>query len=404
MRFEWIVALRFLREGRMQTLLIITGVMIGVAVIIALNALITGLQESLITRTLGSQAHIVVRPPEERALPVLPRDTTPITAHIDKRAQRLRSIDQWSQIYTEIERSPGVVAVSPMVSGAALAVRGTASRAIVLMGVDPERYARIVKLDDKVVQGVYRLSPGTVLIGVNLASDLGLAVGDKLRILTTEDRADTFTVAGLFDIGTRDLNRRWVFVHLPTARSLLDLPGGVSNIDVAVADVFSAETVARTIESQTGLLSESWMQTNAQLLTALQNQTMTNRMIRLFVVIIVALGIASVLVVSVVQKQKEIGILRAMGTSRGKVMAIFLIQGAVVGAVGALMGSLLGGLLIVLLSDFMRNADGSRLFVAHFDLQVFGSAVLIAIGSGLLAAVMPARRAARMDPVAAIRG
>ena len=404
MPFEWIVALRFLREGRMQTLLIVSGVTIGVAIIIALNALINGLQSSLIVRTLGSQAHVVVRPPEDVARPVLERGPEAVAARIEKRAQRLRSIDQWQRIYAEIAASPGVSAVSPMVSGAALAVRGTASKAVVLMGVEAERYARIVRLDDKMAAGEYRIAPGTALIGVNLAEDLGVGVGDKLRVATAEGRDETYTVAGLFDIGTRDLNRRWVFVTLSSARNLLDLPGGVSSIDVTVNEIFSAERVARGIASRTGLLAESWMETNSQLLAALQNQTMTNRMIRFFVVLIVALGIASVLVVSVVQKQKEIGILRAMGTPRGRIMAVFLIQGGVVGAIGSVLGALLGAWLLYLLSEVMRNADGTRLFVPEIDPVTFGGAMLVAIVSGLVAAVAPARRAARMDPVAAIRG
>jgi lipoprotein-releasing system permease protein len=404
MPFEWIIALRFLREGRMQTLLIVAGVTIGVAIIIALNALINGLQSSLIVRTLGSQAHVVVRPPEDVARRVLERDGADIAARVEKRAQRLRSIDQWQRIYTEIETTPGVTAVSPMVSGAALAVRGTASKAVVLMGVEAERYARIVKLDEKMAAGEYRIAPGAALIGVNLAEDLGVAVGDKLRVATAEGRDETFTIAGLFDIGTRDLNRRWVFVPLSAARNLLDLPGGVSSIDVTVQEIFSAERIARDIAARTGLLAESWMETNSQLLAALQNQTMTNRMIRFFVVVIVALGIASVLVVSVVQKQKEIGILRAMGTPRGKIMAVFLIQGGVVGAIGSVLGALLGGWLLFALSELMRNADGTRLFVPEVDPATFGGAMLVAILSGLIAAVAPARRAAHMDPVAAIRG
>jgi lipoprotein-releasing system permease protein len=404
MPFEWIVALRFLREGRVQTLLIVAGVTIGVAVIIALNALIAGLQSSLIERTLGSQAHVVVRPPEEVASTVLDRSGTDIAARIEKRAQRLRSIDQWQRIYGEIASSPGVSAVSPMVSGAALAVRSTASKAVVLMGVDPVRYARIVRMDEKVVAGEYRIAAGTALIGVNLAADLGVSVGDKLRVATAEGRDETFTVAGLFDIGTRDLNRRWVFVTLSSARNLLDLPGGVSSIDVTVNEIFAAEAIARGIGSRTGLLAESWMETNSQLLAALQNQTMTNRMIRFFVVLIVALGIASVLVVSVVQKQKEIGILRAMGTPRGKIMAVFLIQGGVLGAIGSVLGALLGAWLLFLLSDLMRNSDGTRLFTPEIDPAIFGGAMLVAVASGLIAAVAPARRAAHMDPVAAIRG
>lgn len=403
MPFEWVVAIRFLREGRMQTVLILAGVMIGVAVIIAITALITGLQGSLISRTLGTQAHIVLRPPDDLATPVLPRDGAAIAARVEKRAQRLRSIDQWQRIHAEVDAMPAVTASSLMVTGAAFAARGTASRAVALIGVDPERYARIVKLPENILAGEYRITPGNALIGVDLASDLGVSIGDKLRVATAVNRDDTLTVAGLFDMGNRDLNRRWVFTTLSAARNLLDLPGGVSNIDLVVTDIFQAERIAREIASRTGLKAESWMETNAQLLAAFENQTMTTRAIRTFVTLIVALGIASVLVVSVVQKQKEIGILRAMGTPRGKILWIFLIQGGLVGFLGALLGAGLGAVLIQLLSRLVTDAQGNAIFTPDNDPLTYVVAVLLAAVVGLLAAALPARRAARMDPVSAIR-
>jgi lipoprotein-releasing system permease protein len=290
-----------------------------------------------------------------------------------------------------------------MVTGAAFVARGTASRSVALIGVDPERYARIVKLTENIVAGEYRITPGNVLIGIDLASDLGVSVGDKLRVATAVNRDDTLTVAGLFDMGNRDLNRRWVFTTLSAARNLLDLPGGVSHIDLVVVDIFQAERLARDIASRTGLKAESWMETNAQLLAAFENQTMTTRAIRTFVTLIVALGIASVLVVSVVQKQKEIGILRAMGTPRGKILWIFLIQGGLVGFLGALLGAGLGAVLIQLLSRLVTDAQGNAIFTPDNDPLTYVVAVLLASVVGLLAAVLPARRAARMDPVSAIR-
>ncbi|HNO88925.1 MAG TPA: FtsX-like permease family protein, partial [Rhodocyclaceae bacterium] len=134
-----------------------------------------------------------------------------------------------------------------------------------------------------------------------------------------------------------------------------------------------------------------------------RNQTVSNNLIRSFVVLIVALGIASVLVVSVVQKQKEIGILRAMGARRGMILQVFLIQGAVVGAVGSVLGSALAFTLLRVFSSIYRNADGSPLFSPQLELRFIVMAALVATAVGLLSALIPARRAARMDPVQAIR-
>ena len=228
-------------------------------------------------------------------------------------------------------------------------------------------------------------------------------MGDKLRIATPSGRSETLLVAGLFDMGNRELNRRWVFTTLRLGQTLLDLPGGVSSIDLTVADLFGADRVADRLRAQTGLTVDSWMQTNSGLLNALSNQTVSNNLIRGFVVAIVALGISSVLVVSVVQKQREIGILRAMGTGRRRIMAVFLWQGALVGVVGSVLGALLAFGLLVVFARIFKSPDGSPLYTAQIDPLLMLAASVLATAVGVLAALVPARRAARMDPVQAIR-
>jgi len=404
MPFELLVALRFLREGRMQSALILAGVTGGVAVIIFLTQLINQLQSTIIDRVMGSQAHVVIRPLEETAQRVLRGDADrAVAARVQPREQRLRSVDQWERVAELAAATPGVLAVSPVVSGPAFALRGNSNKSVALLGVQPEDYRRVVRMDDYMVRGRFDVSGTHTLIGTDLAQDLGVTVGDKLRVTTASGRAETLDISGIFDMGNRDLNRRWVFVTLKLGQTLLDLPGGVSNIDLTVTDLFGANAVADQLRAQTGLTVDSWMQTNSGLLNALSNQTVSNNLIRSFVVIIVALGISSVLVVSVVQKQREIGILRAMGAGRRRIMAVFLLQGGLVGLVGSLLGSALAFTLLVVFSHIFKSPDGSMLFAAQLDPWLVGLASLLACAVGVAAAVIPARRAARMDPVQAIR-
>jgi len=399
--FAWMVCLRYLREGRMQTVLILAGVTGGVAVIIFLTTLISQLQASIIDKTLGSQAHIVIRAPQAVNHTTLPPEST--AAIIQPRAQRLRGVDQWASVVQLAQQTPGVLAVSPMVAGPGFAVRSDASQSIALMGVDAAAYQRIVRMPKYLQKGQFDVSGTHTVIGSELAKDLGLTVGDKLRLVTMDGRNELFTVTGIFDIGNRDLNRRWVFISIKVAQSLLNLSGAMTQIDVRVANLFAADATARQLQAQTGLSVDSWMQTNIQLLSALDSQSMSNNLIRFFVTVIVAVGIASVLVVSVVQKQKEIGILRAMGASRGRIMSVFLLQGGFYGLMGSALGSALAMGLLQFFSRITRNADGTALVNAELEVSVVVSACALALVVGLLAAALPARRAARLDPVQAIR-
>jgi len=401
LNFEWLLALRFLREGRMQSLLILAGVTGGVAVIIFLTQLINQLQGTIIDRVLSSQAHIVIRPAEEQ--PIWYTTASPVAARVQPRGQRLRSIDQWENIAQLAQSTPGILAVSPVASGPAFVRHNLATKSIALVGMIPEQYQRVVNMNSYMVKGTFSVSGENCIIGTDLAKDLGVTLGDRIQVITDGGIQQTLIVTGLFDINNKDLNKRWVFTTLRLSQTLLNLPGGVSNIDLKVEDLFSAKTLAQRLQAQTQLNVESWMETNSGLLNALSNQTVTNNLIRVFIVIIVALGITSVLVVSVVQKQKEIGILRAMGATRNQVLRIFLWQGALFGTAGSIMGASLSFGLLTLFSTVYKAPDGSNMFTAQLDPKLVIMATIIAMLVGVFSALVPARRAARMDPVQAIR-
>jgi lipoprotein-releasing system permease protein len=404
MKFERTLALRFLREGRMQTALIVGGTSIGVSLIIFITGVLTGVQADLVSRTLGTQPHVVISPPDEVNQPQLPERYGPVVfATAQARAQRLRSIDQWQYLAAEFAAWPEVVALTPTVSGPGFVLRGEVDKSITVTGIDPHPYSRVTKLDEKIVAGSLTLNPDDAIIGVELATDLGVSVGDKVRLQTARSAGSAFKVRGIYDLGNRDANRRFVYVDLRTGQAILDLTGGASHLDIAVKDIFAAATIAAALRQRTDQKVESWEETNKELSTALSNQTIMTRIVRSFVAIIVAVGITSVLVVSVVQKQKEIGILRAIGASRGDILRVFLLQGAIIGVAGAIVGSLGGTGFIALGSRVLRAADGSALFQASFSLELYIGAVLIAVVFGLLAATIPARRAAALDPAQAIR-
>ena len=439
--FERRVASRFFLEGRMQTLLIIVGVAAGVAVVAYISALISGLQKNTLDKTLGAQAHVTLSAPDDRVLAAgLPGTALPASsaaasgapaagvaasgaattrlAQTQPRAQRPRSLANWQALVPLLEAMPEVAAVSPMVAGAGLALRGEAQKAITLLGVDLDRYDRIIGLRSKLVAGLARLGPGEAIIGRDLADDLGLRVGDRLTVVTaasgsnngTDSGADNganssaaLQVTALVDLGVRELNRRSVIVPLRTAQSLVGLPGGATNLDLTLVDVWAAPALATRLAARWPAKVESWQQVNAQLVSALNAQSVSTGLIRGVVMVVVILGIASVLVVSVVQKRREIGILRAMGATRGQVLRIFLLQGAIVGALGSALGVLLAVGLIWAFTTFVRGSDGLPLFNISLSVALALRIAAIATLCGVLAAVAPARRAASLDPAQAIR-
>lgn len=409
-RFDVIVAFRFMREGFVQTTLIVLGVALGGGVIIFMSALLAGLQANIIRRTLNYQAPIRILAPDQVARPLRSAGagagsgTGAVASQVQPRAQQLRSIDQWQRIRAEVLRIDGVVDATPVATGPGFAQRGDATRAVSIIGIDPASYFNVIALHEKIVAGASNVGPTDIVIGTELAKDLGTTVGDKLVLALPGGTVTTLSVLGIFDFGSKGINESSVYVALRTAQSLLDLSGGASSIDVKVRDPFAAEIIAQRIRDSTDVHVDSWISANTQFFSAMAAQILANTLIRVFVGITVALGIASVLVVSVVQKSKEIGILRAMGTARGQVLRVFLIQGGVMGLLGALIGSLLAWIFLVLWRNVATNPDGTPMFIVAIEPRLFVLACVLATLIGILAAVVPAHRAAHLDPAVAIRG
>jgi lipoprotein-releasing system permease protein len=372
--FEWIAAVRFLGEGRLQTAFIVGGISIGVAVIVFMSAMLAGLEANFINRVLTSQSHIELIPPDQVSRPLRGGAHEFENASLERPSQRIVSIDEWPKIVARLKAMPDVVAVSPVMTGSALAVRGQASRAITLAGVEPQTYYRIVRLPDYIVQGKATISSEDIIVGTELAKNLGATVGDKVNVQAASGATLALRISGIFDLGNKGVNQRNAYVALRTAQALV------------------------------GMIADSWIATNAQFFTAVHAQETSNTLIRLFVALSVAFGIAAVLVVSVIQRSKDIGILRAMGASRGQIQRVFLIQGALLAFIGSLIGSALGAGALMYWHAMARQVDGTELFPLILERQLFVYTSVLATLTGLVAALAPALRAARLDPVEAIRG
>ena len=379
-------------------MMITIGIAVGVAVIVFISALIQGLQSNIVERTLGTQAHIRLLSPDEVNHIVPPAAGTLQLLLEDQRAQRLRSINNWQQITGTLDHLPVLTAVSPVISGPAFVQRGEAIQSVALVGINLERYRQIIPLKQYMVSGELRVSADNVLIGRQLAKDLGVQVGSKLRLDTGQQKNAVVNISGIFELGVRELDARYVYLDLKQAQSLLNLPGGVTVIDLTIQDIFQADQIASQVGRLTGLKAESWIETNAQLMNAITAQSLSTNMIIVFVGISVAFGIASVMSVSVVQRTREIGILRATGATQAQILRVFLFQGAIFGLLGSMLGSVVSYGLI-----WGFNQFGPGLFYISISIKLILSALFLATVTGILAAAIPSRRAAALDPVEAIR-
>jgi len=402
--FEIIAAVRFLKEGLVQTFLIIIGVAVGVSVIVFMSALLNGVQGNILSRVLSTQAQVVISPAKDTNHAVFQSADAKVLRVLQSRTQRQGNVDQWRKLQANLTRMDGVEVVSPMAAGPVLLVRGATTRSVSFTGVEPDQYYHFIDIPSDIIAGTSRITGQDILIGKDLAEDLGLRVNDKILVRGSTGASQTLAIAGIFDLGNKGFNQRTVIAMLNTAQNILGMIGNVTTIDLTLQDPYTANEVADLLAATNKVQADSWIRTNAQFFSAMRTQNISFGAIRASVAVSIILGIASVLVVSVVQRSKEIGILRAMGASQGQMMRVFLVQGGIVGFIGSIAGSLLARGFIALWAVLAVNPDGTPFFNISISPNLYMITAVLATICGVLAASVPALRASRLDPVVAIRG
>lgn len=396
--YEWKVALRFLIKGRNQTLLILLGIAVGVAVQFFLSSLIGGLQISLIDSTVGNSPHIRVIPPDLVPVPLSSANSQMTAGRQPLYSERIEILS-WQTYIDYFKNIPGVKAVAAVVDGAGSVERGGTAIAVRVKGVVPEDGFKIYKVGKNMVSGNETIAGDEVLIGKTLAEHLTLGPGDKFFLRNNTGEGIICTIRGVFDLGS-DAANGTVFMQIDRARNLYSL-SGISAVEIQITDVFSADRmVAENKGSFSRVKLESWQEKNRQLLVALRSQSSSSDMINFFVLFSITLGIASVLGISAMQKSRQLGILKAMGTTDGSAAVIFLLQGFILGSLGAAIGVLLGFGLVTL---FMSTAGKMLTFQFDVSLSKILSPAILAVIASAVAAVLPARRAAKLSPIEVIR-
>jgi len=352
----------------------------------------------LTQRTVGSIPHITVEMADRDPALMLPDSGAQVV--VQKDLSRRAQITVWEPAVALAEATPGVTAVSPQIRGSAFVQRGQAIAPVGVIGVQPDKLSAIADIGGAIVSGSSALAPDSVLIGQTLADDLGLRTGQVIVVRSDRGRERSFRIGGIFSLGIASADRQALYMNFRTARALFDLPSGISRIEIKVAPPEDAPEIAARLRAATALKSTAWTEDNAQLFEALDAQGRTGTIIKVFALITIVIGIASAMLLSIVRRRAEIGIMRAMGASQRLVVGIFVIEGTLIGAIGAIAGATLAWLALIPFPP-LDEVGGGGLPVdrAQGDYLV---AVILTTLAAVAASLLSARRATQIDPVEAI--
>lgn len=399
MVYQFKIGWRYLTSNLLQTGLLILGVALGVFVFVFMSALIGGLAVYLVDQTVGDVPHVTVTQPDIAPARLYGAEEGALIA-AENTTGRAAMIRNTAEVIATLGQLPGLAAVSPEISGNGFVTRGAVVKPVTVVGIEPDKVSAVADIAGNLVRGSAELPIGAILIGKKLADDLGIAAGHGLRLRSDQGVDTTLTVTGLFDFGFDRLDERTAYVNIKTARGLFGMRQGASQIALRIDDLWDAPDFAAAAANATGLDTVPWTETNQQLLSGLDAQARSGDIIKGFALLTIVIGVASALLLSTYRRRSEIGIMRAMGASKGFVVTVFLAQGGLIGLVGGLVGAGLGWLA---LSPFPPpgeiEAGGFPIDIAQGG---FGLAVALTVAGALVASILPARAAAKVDPVEVI--
>ncbi|WP_312835564.1 ABC transporter permease [Sedimentibacter saalensis] len=383
MRLSFTIALRFLKSGKGQTLLIILGISVGVAVQLFIGSLIQGLQASLIDTTIGSSSHITIVP-----------------------ANGKTSIKDWERAMYEAGISDSnIINISAVAEGSAT-IDYDDTAPVLVRGFVVDDADKIYKFSEGLYEGRLPVKKDEAIIGKDLALKSNTKINDEITLILPSGNVTRLEVTGLFDLEVSSLNESWVVTTIETAQDMLSLDSSITKIEMQVKKVFTADETAKDLAynlSVNDVEVENWKDQNQSLLSGLNGQSVSSYMIQVFVLVAVLLGISSVLAISVVQRSKQIGILKAMGIKDRDSSLIFVFQGFMLGIVGAVFGIILGFVLLWFFTKFAVNPDGSPIVPIYINIGFITLSGMFAVCSAVAASLIPARLSSRLNPIEVIK-
>jgi lipoprotein-releasing system permease protein len=414
MRIVLFIALRQLWDRKLLNSIAVGGVVLGVVVLLAIKGIMHGFQEKFYSSILKISPHVTIFDKELRPAPsILARFTDDFVAarvaHESPSDRQLR-IKRPDEIVRAMEQMDGVLAASGSLVGSAVLALGSKEYSVELRGIDPERQRRVTPIAQYVLKGSYHaLSTAAdgILLGSGVADRLGAKLDDVLVIGTPRGERLSLKVVGIFEAAVPPVDNSRVYVTLRNAQTLLGRPDTVGRIEARLADTGRALEVANRVEKMFGYDAESWQESNANFLGIFQMQDTITNFVVAAILAVGGFGILAIQVMIVLQKTRDIAILRSVGFRRNDILSVFLLQGVIIALTGGAVGCVLGHYLIVALSHLKTHQEGlvkSEYFLVYDDPRVYLYGVVFALLVGVVASLIPAIRGSKVEPVDVLRG
>ena len=412
MRIELGVALTHLTSRKRQTLVSLTGVVLGVAFFLAVSGLMRGSEKDFIKRLIDNSPHITVSD-EYRAPQVQPAELRwpGAAVHIShvKPQNETRGIRGYREKLAYVETLPGVRAAPVLVGSAVLTFAGRL-QAVTLSGIVPAKMKNVSTIEEKMTVGsldALASNPNGIIIGSTLADKFSLRLGSTISVVAPSGANRAMKVVGIFRTGNAAYDEEQTFALLKRAQSLLDRPNRANRFVIQLEDAYAARDVALRIEAAFGYKSVSWVEASEDILSVLLIRNIIMYSVVSAILVVASFGIYNTISTIVMEKTRDIAILKSMGFHARDVRNIFLLEGLIVGLVGSTLGVGVGSALMRVLSQVTVKPPGVTEIV-HLPIWWGGEQYLLAaafaLGSCLAAAYLPARKAGRVHPVDILRG
>lgn len=412
MRLLAFIALKHLLARKRQSFVSLMGIILGVAFFLGISSIMQGSEQDFIKRLVDNSPHITISDEyrEPRIQPaqklykdsmVSIRNVTPLT--------ETRGIRGYEKILGKLKNTPGLVA-SPVLAGQGIITYAGQETGITLSGMIPEEIDSVSTIRNYMVEGsLERLfgNPDGILIGVTLAKDLSLSLNDMITVVAPSGDVKRFKIVGIFKTGRGGYDRGQGFINLKRAQTLFNRPNRINSILVKLDDPQQALAMSKDIESIVGYKSESWQEQSADLMNTLAIRNIIMYSVVSAVLIVAAFGIYNVISTVVMEKHRDIAILKSIGFQSEDIRRIFLIQGVLLGIAGNIIGIPLGAMMIQGLSNIKFKPPGSSDVIympVSWGWEQFVVAAAFAICAAVLAAYLPARKGAQLMPVDVLRG